>query len=80
MVTKGTQQRSILPTAKVNLMSKIDAYEEEILSAYEGKLNSVATKEELAKFKAAARATVIKDRRAKIRLSSDDPSDIQKSA
>ena len=39
-------------------MPNIDAYEEEILSAYEdGKLAAVATKEELAKFKAAARAT-----------------------
>ena len=42
-------------------MPKIDAYEEEILSAYEeGKLNSVATKAELAKFKTAARATAVR--------------------
>jgi hypothetical protein len=42
-------------------MPKIDAYEEETLSAYEeGKLKSVANKEELAKFKEAARATAIK--------------------
>ncbi len=48
-------------------MNKVDAYEEEILSAYEeGKLKSVATKEELAKFKAAARAPVIQDRRENI--------------
>lgn len=60
-MTKGTRQRTIQP--KVNPMPKIDAYEEEILSAYEeGKLKSVATKAELAKFKAAARATAIKDR------------------
>ena len=59
-------------------MPKIDAYEHEILTAYEkGQLKSVATKTELAKFKAAARATAIKDRRVNIRLSSGDLSDIQ---
>ena len=59
-------------------MPQIDAYELEILAAFEqGKLNSVATKTELAKFKAAARATAIKDRRVNIRLSSGDLSDIQ---
>jgi len=59
-------------------MPKIDAYEDEVLVAFEkGKLDSVATKAELAKFKAAARATAIKDRRVNIRLSSGDLSDIQ---
>jgi predicted DNA binding CopG/RHH family protein len=59
-------------------MPKIDAYEQEILSAFEkGKLRSIATKAELVKFKAAARATAIKDRRVNIRLSSGDLSDIQ---
>jgi predicted DNA binding CopG/RHH family protein len=59
-------------------MAKIDAYEKEVLSAYEkGKLKSVATKSELAKFKAAARATGIKDKRVNIRLSSGDLNDIQ---
>ncbi len=59
-------------------MPKIDEYELEVLSAYEkGKLKSVATKSELAKFKAAARATAVKDRRVNIRLSSGDLSDIQ---
>jgi predicted DNA binding CopG/RHH family protein len=59
-------------------MSKIDAYEQEVLGAFEmGKLKSVATKAELAKFKAAARSTAIKDRRVNIRLSSGDLSDIQ---
>ncbi|MGH8761789.1 MAG: hypothetical protein ACREUR_00975 [Nitrosospira sp.] len=59
-------------------MPKIDTYEQEILGAFErGKLKSVATKAELAKFKAAARATAIKDRRVNIRLSSGDLSDIQ---
>mgnify|MGYP003429011060 CR=1 FL=1 len=63
---------------KVKLMPKIDEYELEVLSAYEkGNLRSAATKSELAKFKAAARATAVKDRRVNIRLSSGDLSDIQ---
>ena len=59
-------------------MANLDAYEREILSTFEaGKLKSVATKAELARFKAAARATAIKDRRVNIRLSSIDLGDIQ---
>jgi predicted DNA binding CopG/RHH family protein len=59
-------------------MPKVDAYEQEVLKAYDsGKLRSIATKAELEKFKAAARATAIKDRRVNIRLSSIDLSDIQ---
>lgn len=59
-------------------MSKIDAYEHEVLAAFDGgQLKSIATKAELAKFKAAARTTAIKDRRVNIRLSSGDLSDIQ---
>ena len=59
-------------------MPKTDAYETEVLSAFEkGSLKSVATKAELSKFKAAARATAIKDRRVNIRLSSGDLQDIQ---
>ena len=59
-------------------MPKIDAYENEVLTAFEkGQLKSIATKAALAKFKAAARATAIKDRRVNIRLSSGDLSDIQ---
>lgn len=59
-------------------MPKIDAYELEVLTTFENdQLKSVATKAELAKFKAAARATAIKDRRVNIRLSSGDLSDIQ---
>lgn len=59
-------------------MPKIDEYENEILKEYEGgRLKSVATKGELAKFKAVARATAIKDRRVNIRLSSGDLNDIQ---
>lgn len=59
-------------------MPKIDPYEAELLTAFEkGALKSVATKAELAKFKAAARATAIKDRRVNIRLSTGDLHDIQ---
>jgi predicted DNA binding CopG/RHH family protein len=59
-------------------MSQIDTYEQEVLDAFEaGQLDSMASKSELQKFKAAARATAIKDRRVNIRLSSIDLSDIQ---
>jgi len=59
-------------------MSKLDTYELKILKAFEREeLKSVATKSELEKLKAAARATAIKDRRVNIRLSSIDLSDIQ---
>ena len=59
-------------------MSNVDAYEQEVLSAFEkGSLKSVATKGELEKFRAAARATAVKDRRVNIRLSSIDLNDIQ---
>lgn len=59
-------------------MPNVDAYEQEVLSAFEkGSLKSVATKRELEKFRAAARATAVKDRRVNIRLSSIDLSDIQ---
>ena len=59
-------------------MAKLDAYEREVLDAYEkGKLKSVSTKSELEKLKVAARATAIKDRRVNIRLSSIDLGDIQ---
>ena len=59
-------------------MPKIDAYEQEVLDAFEkGKLKPVATKAELARLKAAARSTGLKDRRVNIRLSSGDLSDIQ---
>jgi len=59
-------------------MPNVDAYEREVLSAFEkGSLKFVATKAELEKFKAAARATALKDRRVNIRLSSIDLNDIQ---
>jgi len=57
---------------------KLDDDELEVLAAYErGELQSVATKSELLKFKEAARATTVKDRRINIRLSSGDLTDIQ---
>ena len=59
-------------------MKKLDVYEQEVMQAYDaGKLKSVASKSELAKFKAAARSTAVKDKRVNIRLSSGDLSDIQ---
>jgi len=59
-------------------MPKTDRFESDILSAYEsGTLKSVATKTELARFRAAARATAIQDKRVNIRLSSGDLNDIQ---
>ncbi|ANE53953.1 hypothetical protein [Methylomonas sp. DH-1] len=60
-------------------MNKLDEFEQEILDAYEqGELvsNSPA-KTDLSKFKAAASATFIKDKRVNIRLSSPDLMDIQ---
>jgi predicted DNA binding CopG/RHH family protein len=62
-------------------MSKIDREEAELLDLFDkGQLKSVASKSELARFKAAARATAIKDRRVNIRLSSGDLLDIQTKA
>lgn len=59
-------------------MATLDTYESEILDAYEaGKLAATGTKAELARLKAAARATAIKDRRVNIRLSAGDLQDIQ---
>jgi predicted DNA binding CopG/RHH family protein len=59
-------------------MPKIDSFEAEILNAFDkGEFKSVASKAELARLKAAARSTAIKDRRVNIRLSSGDLADIQ---
>jgi predicted DNA binding CopG/RHH family protein len=61
-------------------MKKNDlADEREILKSYEkGEFHSVVnSKDDLKKFKDAARATFIKDRRVNIRLSSPDLKDIQ---
>lgn len=60
------------------MTTRLDDDELDVLNAFEqGRLKSVATKSELAKFKAAARATAIKDKRVNIRLSSGDLRDIQ---
>ena len=62
-------------------MSKFDPYELEVLEAYEsGKLKSIASKAELQRMRASARATAIKDKRVNIRLSSADLLDIQAKA
>ena len=59
-------------------MSRLDAEELELLGAFnKGELKSVASKTELARLKAAARATATKDKRVNIRLSSMDLSDLQ---
>jgi predicted DNA binding CopG/RHH family protein len=59
-------------------MPQPDPFEVEIIEAYEsGKLKSVASKAELHRLKAAARATALKDRRVNIRLSAGDLQDIQ---
>ncbi|MDP2025210.1 hypothetical protein [Sulfuriferula sp.] len=60
-------------------MKKLDAYEQDILAAYDkGELKSSApSKVELAKFKAAASATFLKEKRVNIRLSTPDLMDIQ---
>ena len=60
-------------------MKKTDKYEKEMEEAYErGELVSERpSKAERGKFKAAAQATFVKDRRVNIRLSSPDLMDIQ---
>jgi hypothetical protein len=45
--------------------TKLDAFEAKVLAAYDkGELKSVATEAELAEFRASARATGVKSRRA----------------
>lgn len=60
-------------------MKKLDALEKDILTAYEkGELKSTSpSKAKLAKFKAAATATFLKEKRINIRLSTPDLMDIQ---
>lgn len=59
-------------------MKRTDPFERELVEAYEsGKLKSIATRSELDRLRAAARATATKDRRVNIRLSSGDLQDIQ---
>jgi predicted DNA binding CopG/RHH family protein len=62
-------------------MPEPDTYEQDVLAAFErGQLKSVASKAELARLRAAARATALKDKRVNIRLSSIDLQDIQAKA
>ena len=62
-------------------MPEPDTYELDILEAFEkGELKSVASKAELARLRAAARATALKDKRVNIRLSAIDLQDIQAKA
>ena len=62
-------------------MPEPDTDEQDILEDFEaGKLKSVASKAELARLRAAARATAVKDKRVNIRLSSIDLQDIQAKA
>ena len=60
-------------------MKKPDAFEQEILAAYEkGELKSTSpSRAKLAKFKAAASATFLKEKRINIRISTPDLMDIQ---
>lgn len=60
-------------------MKKLDPFEKDILATYDaGEFKStLPSKADLAKFKAAATATFIKDKRINIRLSSPDLMDIQ---
>ncbi len=60
-------------------MKKLDAFEKDVLAAYEANefKSTSPTKRDLNKFKAAATATFIKDRRINIRLSSPDLMDLQ---
>lgn len=59
-------------------MTLPDPLELEITEAYaSGKLKSIATKGEISRLKAAARATATKDRRVNIRLSAGVLQDIQ---
>lgn len=60
-------------------MNDLDEYEKELLEAFEqGQLKTARpAKTDLARFKAAATATFIKDKRVNIRLSTPDLMDIQ---
>lgn len=60
-------------------MKKRDTFEEDILAGYEkGELKSILlSKSQLIRYREAAQATFIKDRRVNIRLSSPDLMDIQ---
>ena len=61
------------------MMSALDRYEKSVLSAFEaGKLGSVVTNEmSLRRYREYARATLTKNKRVNVRLSTQDLSDIQ---
>jgi len=61
------------------MKKKLDAFEKDIIESYEkGDLRSTShSKTEFEKYRSAARATFVKDRRVNIRLSSPDMMDIQ---
>lgn len=61
------------------MMKKLDNFENELMRDFEqGNLKSIApSKADLTKFKAAATATFLKEKRINIRLSSPDLMDIQ---
>lgn len=62
-------------------MPRIEKDERDLIDAYDkGALRSVATRKELQRFREAAHATALKDRRVNIRLSSTDLQDIQAKA
>ena len=77
-VIPAARQAATTRTKEPTMPNQIDHEESELLQAFEqGELKSIASKSELAKFKAAAGATALKDRRVNIRMSSGDLSDIQ---
>ena len=61
------------------MKAKEGKYEEDILASFErGEWNSVSNlKDEIARYAASAAATLIKDKRINIRLSSRDLEDVQ---
>lgn len=62
-------------------MTDSSTYEDDLLAAFEaGRLKSVATKAELVRLRAAARATASKDKRVNIRMSSVDLHELQAKA
>ena len=64
------------------MKTKLDSYEQEILRAYDqGELESViSSPTDLARYRASARETLLKNRRVNIRLSTPDLMDIQERA
>jgi predicted DNA binding CopG/RHH family protein len=78
MIRDAKGEGEMPKTRRAKGMAELDADELEIILAYErDELVSVATPEEIARVRAAARATAVKDKRVNIRLSSGDLADIQ---